>query len=40
MAKGKSGNSNKITFGKRKSNYKKTNGPKSKPTKPNRGQGK
>lgn len=31
----KVGNSNKVNFGKRKKgNYKKTNGPKDKPTKP------
>ena len=35
------GNSNKISFGKRKGgSYKKTSGPKTKPTKAYRGQGK
>jgi hypothetical protein len=41
MAKSKSTNSNKITFGKRKcGSYKKSNGPKDKPTKPYNRQGK
>lgn len=40
MAKGKSSNAIKITFGKRKGGKaKKTSGPKDKPTKPYRAQG-
>lgn len=40
MAKGKSGNSNKISFGKRKSGKpRKTKGPKDKHRKPTVGQG-
>ena len=41
MAKSKSANSNKVTFGKRKcGSYKKYNGPKDKSTKPYNRQGK
>jgi hypothetical protein len=41
MAKSKSTNSNKVSFGKRKcGKYKKTTGPKDKPTKPYNRQGK
>jgi hypothetical protein len=40
MAKSSKGDNNKVTFGKRRNGkYKKSNGPKEKPTKPNRGQG-
>jgi hypothetical protein len=41
MAKSKSSNNNKVSFGKRKcGKYKKTTGPKDKPTKPYNRQGK
>ena len=40
MAKGKEGSSNKITFGvRRKNKAKKSRGPKDKPVKPYKGQG-
>jgi hypothetical protein len=40
MAKSSKADNNKVTFGKRRTGkYKKSVGPKEKPTKPNRGQG-